>query len=50
MTQVLQGTKSECMRAGEKVEREALARKGVKAFSWSVVPIDRDKGIWALMV
>jgi hypothetical protein len=36
------GTKAECMRLGEELERIQ------RLTSWTVAPLDADKGIWGL--
>jgi hypothetical protein len=38
------GTKAHCMRLGKELERT----QGLK--SWTVAPLDADKGIWGLFV
>jgi hypothetical protein len=38
------GTKAECMRLGEEIERT----QGLK--SWMVAPLNADKDIWGLFV
>lgn len=40
----VKGSKSFCMRTAQELERT----KGLKA--WTVMPLDRDKGIWGLFV
>ncbi len=40
----VKGSKSFCMRTAKELERT----KGLKA--WTVMPLDRDKGIWGLFV